>query len=209
MMMKSSGKTHNRYFNSRLYEALRSNFSIVMSTLHSGEKNPQYGSMWIYNLELKESKKIPKGDNIPDGWLKGRKMKFVDKFCKECNKLVLKGTIYCSEKCHKDGYSKTMNEKYLNGYKITRTKKANNKTSESQKGAKNTNAKEIKIYDDKDNIKFICIGNFGKVCKDNNLPYNAFFNSYKNDGAPIYTNSKANIKRLQENSRNLRMPTKH
>ncbi len=40
-----------------------------------GIKNSQYGSMWIYSLELKESKKVPKGD-IPDGWLKGRKMKF-------------------------------------------------------------------------------------------------------------------------------------
>ena len=39
-----------------------------------GEKNSQYGKMWIYNLELKENKKIPKGDTIPDGWFKGRKM---------------------------------------------------------------------------------------------------------------------------------------
>ena len=41
----------------------------------SGKENSQYGSMWIYNLELKENRKIPKGD-IPEGWLKGRKMKF-------------------------------------------------------------------------------------------------------------------------------------
>ncbi len=40
-----------------------------------GIKNSQYGSMWIYSLELKENKKVPKGD-IPFGWLKGRKMKF-------------------------------------------------------------------------------------------------------------------------------------
>ena len=45
--------------------------------IHSkGKSNSQFGSMWIYNLELKENKKIPKGDLIPDGWLKGRKMKF-------------------------------------------------------------------------------------------------------------------------------------
>ena len=44
-----------------------------------GERNSQYGTIWIYNLELKESKKIKK-DDFPnwkqDGWLKGRKMKF-------------------------------------------------------------------------------------------------------------------------------------
>jgi len=44
-----------------------------------GEKNSQFGTMWIYNLEEKLSKKIkkeefPKYEKI--GWLKGRKMKF-------------------------------------------------------------------------------------------------------------------------------------
>ena len=32
--------------------------------------------MWIYSLEEKISKKIPKGNVIPEGWLKGRKIKF-------------------------------------------------------------------------------------------------------------------------------------
>ncbi len=41
-----------------------------------GEDNSQHGTMWIYNLDLKLNKKISKGDIIPDGWLKGRKMKF-------------------------------------------------------------------------------------------------------------------------------------
>ena len=48
----------------------------MKNSLHQkGKGNSQYGSMWIHNIELKESKKIPKGD-IPDGWLKGGKMKF-------------------------------------------------------------------------------------------------------------------------------------
>ncbi len=55
---------------------------ILMKKTHAknkhaqGKKNSQYGTMWIYNLELKISKKISKGDLIPDGWLKGRKIKF-------------------------------------------------------------------------------------------------------------------------------------
>jgi len=47
-----------------------------------GKKNSQYGMMWIYNKQLKESKRIKKNSIIPDGWVKGRKMfKTVGKPC--------------------------------------------------------------------------------------------------------------------------------
>ena len=38
-----------------------------------GEKNSQFGTMWITNGT--ENKKIDKNEPIPDGWLKGRKIK--------------------------------------------------------------------------------------------------------------------------------------
>ncbi len=44
-----------------------------------GEKNSQFGSMWIYSLTEQVSKKIQKEEfqtYEKDGWLKGRKMKF-------------------------------------------------------------------------------------------------------------------------------------
>ena len=44
-----------------------------------GEKNSQYGTIWIYNDKLKKSKKIKKEDlnfYLNQGWLKGRKLKF-------------------------------------------------------------------------------------------------------------------------------------
>jgi Ni,Fe-hydrogenase III large subunit len=41
-----------------------------------GSKNSNYGNMWIHSLELKQNKTIKKTDPIPDGWIKGRKMKF-------------------------------------------------------------------------------------------------------------------------------------
>lgn len=44
-----------------------------------GAKNSQFGTIWIHNLDLKESKKIKK-DEFPEyenlGWLKGRKIKW-------------------------------------------------------------------------------------------------------------------------------------
>ena len=40
-----------------------------------GDKNSQFGTMWIYNPELGLNKKIKKDDEIPIGWIKGRKQK--------------------------------------------------------------------------------------------------------------------------------------
>jgi len=40
------------------------------------KNNPAYGKMWIHSLELKQNKYINSTDKIPDGWSKGRKMKF-------------------------------------------------------------------------------------------------------------------------------------
>ncbi|MCK9574703.1 MAG: hypothetical protein M0R51_01855 [Clostridia bacterium] len=42
----------------------------------SAEKNSQFGTTWIHNIELKQNKKIKKTDAIPFGWIAGRKIKF-------------------------------------------------------------------------------------------------------------------------------------
>lgn len=63
-----SGKNHSEETKKKIGEA--------NSKRQKGSGNSMYGMMWIHNLELKESKRIPKGEEIPDGWLKGRKMKF-------------------------------------------------------------------------------------------------------------------------------------
>lgn len=44
-----------------------------------GEKNPNYGKCWIYNLALKENKIIKReiiNNFLDDGWIEGRKIKF-------------------------------------------------------------------------------------------------------------------------------------
>lgn len=43
--------------------------------LRTGDKNSQFGTMWIMNSESGESKKIKKDAIIPDGWVRGRKLK--------------------------------------------------------------------------------------------------------------------------------------
>ncbi len=62
-----NGKTHSDETKKKIGEA--------NSKHQKGTKNSQYGTMWIYNPKLKENKKIPKGI-VPDGWLRGRKMKW-------------------------------------------------------------------------------------------------------------------------------------
>jgi hypothetical protein len=106
IMMKCSSFCRDRYYNSRLYEALKGNHSSVMSFLQSGSKNSQYGTMWISNIELKQSKKIKKTDEIPEGWVKGRNKWKRNKKTKV--KCVICGNIfetirskYCSDDCRK------------------------------------------------------------------------------------------------------------
>lgn len=40
------------------------------------KNNPSYGKMWIHSISLKQNRYIDKNDEIPEGWNKGRKMKF-------------------------------------------------------------------------------------------------------------------------------------
>lgn len=60
-------------------EETKQKMSIAQSKKAKGEGNSQFGSIWIYSLTEKVSKKINK-DELPvfeeQGWLKGRKMKF-------------------------------------------------------------------------------------------------------------------------------------
>lgn len=71
--------------------------------------------MWITNIEMKESKKIPKDNNIPDGWVKGYRLwneiKRQEEKDKKRNESKLK-------KIEKDNLMKTatiiMFKKYIN-----------------------------------------------------------------------------------------------
>jgi hypothetical protein len=71
-MMAAGSKTKGRYMNSRLYDANRKHMSIFMSNNQKGEKNSQHGTMWIYERETLETKKIAIGQPYEENWLPGR-----------------------------------------------------------------------------------------------------------------------------------------
>lgn len=64
----SSNKKHTKESKRKIGEA--------NSKYQSGKGNSQYGKIWIYNEELKESKRIDKSSEIPNGWERGRKIKW-------------------------------------------------------------------------------------------------------------------------------------
>lgn len=75
MMMQSHSSTHKRY-TGKLHENYRVRFSQVQSESQRGEKNSNFGTMWIHSMELEKSKKISKAEAIPEGWQKGRVLDF-------------------------------------------------------------------------------------------------------------------------------------
>jgi len=75
----------NRRMTNRIYGWMRERFAERMKQ-QIGSKNSRYGSKWIHNFELKQSKTIKNHEPLPDGWLYGRKMSFPDlPICSMCN----------------------------------------------------------------------------------------------------------------------------
>jgi len=108
MMMKSEGIGQSRYFNSRLYEAKRKDFSEVMSKSQSGKNNSQYRKIWIYNIDKEKSIRIDNNElNEYEqlGWCVGRIINW-DNFnrkttCLNCNTNFIPdgNERICSDKC--------------------------------------------------------------------------------------------------------------
>ena len=57
---------------SKTPEAIEKRVKIFKERCHQqGEKNSQYGTFLIHNLELRQTKRIKKGEKIPEGWKEG------------------------------------------------------------------------------------------------------------------------------------------
>jgi len=77
----------------------------------SGKKNGCYGTHWYHHPDTLHNIKC-KSDEIPDGYIKGRKLKPHNK-CKMCSNDILtrksSQAKYCSDVCYKDMRAKTKN----------------------------------------------------------------------------------------------------
>lgn len=60
----------------KLYGWIRRRFSEAQRMAQLGEKNSQYGKVWIHNVSLRKSTRIYKEDPIPNGWEYGRVIDF-------------------------------------------------------------------------------------------------------------------------------------
>lgn len=86
-----------------------------------GEGNSRYGTIWIHNIDLKQSKNIEKNCPIPKGWLKGRILNWDSYYkfrkCITCGNVgcLSKSSQYCSKVCKP---CTIVDRKYKNGYTV-------------------------------------------------------------------------------------------
>ena len=79
-IMMCAGSRNNRR-NNKIYGWLRKKQSEFISENQKGKGNSQFGRGWICNLTTGEIKRHPLSDNIPDGWIKGKRLHSLCKIC--------------------------------------------------------------------------------------------------------------------------------
>ena len=62
MIMGTGNAKQSRYMNSRLYEQKKVDFAATMSYSQSGNKNSSWGTVWVVNDTLRDSKKVTRTD---------------------------------------------------------------------------------------------------------------------------------------------------
>ena len=101
-----------RKITNRLYGKMRNYYSEAMSISQTGNKNSQFGTKWIYNLELKICKKIPKNEDIPKGWNLGRVINFNKYLNKKIKKNLVKKDKLVNKESKKEDNKKLAYELY-------------------------------------------------------------------------------------------------
>jgi 5-methylcytosine-specific restriction endonuclease McrA len=96
--MMTVGRTTNK-----IYGWVRRKFRREMSLSQKGQSNSQFGTRWIHNKELKQSKKVPKNELLPHEWNEGRVLSWdkLNEFtaCKECGKTKNDAKMFCNKSC--------------------------------------------------------------------------------------------------------------
>lgn len=83
----------------KIYGWLKRKFIKNISKQNAGAANPNYGKIWITEIETGISKLVMAYDEIPDNYIVGRNKKI--KSCPICKSKFFKATITCSKECEK------------------------------------------------------------------------------------------------------------
>lgn len=123
MMCFAISDLQQRVNNSRRFEKYRIEFAKMMTRNNIGDKNPQYGTIWITDIANKISTRITKGE-VPEGWVLGRnKWKQYFANCIQCKTEFAKNdqSKFCSNSCktiHIAAIPK-LDKRYKNGFKVS------------------------------------------------------------------------------------------
>ncbi len=149
-----------------------------LSELNKGELNPMYGK--THTKEVREIIKITSTGRT-------HTMETKDNI-----KIALEGVKRSAEVCANISKGRT-------GIKYSDDGKR--KLRESKKlGKEHVNTNYIEIYNEKDELVYVCTVEFNLFCKENNLPYTALKASYKT-GLLVYSKSnKSSITLLTKSS---------
>ena len=88
--MYSASTNQKRYINSKLYESARKNIGTIMSEMQKGNKNSQFGTVWVYSDIHKHSIKIDRSEVIlyqNMGYQLGRKINWKDPVLQEIERI--------------------------------------------------------------------------------------------------------------------------
>lgn len=118
LMMLTKSKSQDRYITSRKYEELKRVRAEYLKT-QTGDKNSQYGTLWICNKDENKNRKIKADEMIPEGWVVGRLIRTRPekiRYCKFCSNVLTHKTkaSFCNTDC------KTQHRK-VNIYTIEKT----------------------------------------------------------------------------------------
>jgi hypothetical protein len=154
MAMKAANDAQKRYFNSRLYELKRKDFSKVISKANGGENSPYYETIYIYNETSKETRRIHKDSLIPKGWLQGRINVFSAEGrqrLKDNNPKYWKGKLFSDE--HKQNMSTVKKGENNSFFGKNHTVESKHRQSKIKQGEHNPMFGKHHTYESKEKMK--------------------------------------------------------
>ena len=124
------GDHQKRYIPSRIYHILKTKHSEFMSESQTGNKNSNFGTIWVSDYEKRISKKVHRDTKLEPNWHPGRVLDWDNHFsqrqCSVCGKKGCMSTQskFCSASCKNSAivsYLDGRENEFLIRYKETRS----------------------------------------------------------------------------------------